>query len=197
MGRKNYAIIILAAGNSKRLGHPKQLVKWGKSTLLNNTIAAAKGVLGVDVFLSLGGHKENIIRSLSSDIDILLVDDWELGMGNTIAQSVAHVLVKKSYDAIIISVSDQPHLTSNNFDALIASHESSNSPIVVSEYISGIGPPTLFSSIHFKELTQLSDDSGAKRIIRAHKKTITYVPFPKGDFDIDTDEDLELLESLK
>ena len=194
MDKKKYALVILAAGNSNRLGHPKQLVQWEKSTLLNYVIEQAFKVPEIDLYVTLGGNKDVIRDSIPSNVNVFYNPNWNEGMGESIAFSVSQVIAIHNFDAIIISVSDQPFITTNNYLSLITQFEKGKSSIIVSKYNSGKGPPTLFSSKHFHDLMQLKGDIGANGIVQANSMELDFVLFPKGNIDIDTKEDLKNLD---
>ncbi len=73
---------------------------------------------------------------------------------------------------------------------LIAKFESGNCDIVISKYLDSKGPPSLFSSKYIKELKLLSEDEGARSIVKSNQQNLCFIDFPKGDIDIDTEEDL-------
>ena len=192
LGRHKYAILILAAGKSERLGMPKQLVKWNQSTLLNHTIAQAIRVCNSDVFVALGANQKDIRPSISSEAIILDITNWQDGMGTTISSSLSQIDVG-NYKGIILSVCDQPYISNDIFDNLMNAFENENSSIIVSQYKNGSGPPTLFAKKHYYNLLQIRGDIGAKKIIRENLNEVTFISFENGDIDIDTEEDLKNL----
>ena len=186
---KKYAIIILAAGSSSRLGLPKQLISWNQSNLLNNTIQQACLLDDADVFVTLGDKYKVIADTIPHDISTFHHPNWQEGMGSTIAFSVKQI-VDNNYDGVILSVCDQPYISKNIFEKLISTFEKGDKSIVISEYKTASGPPTFFSSIHFKELLKLSGDNGAKVIIRKNATNVGNINFNNGDIDIDTENDV-------
>ncbi|MDF1694258.1 MAG: nucleotidyltransferase family protein [Saprospiraceae bacterium] len=196
MDKLRYAIIILAAGGSRRLGHPKQMVGWESSTLLNHTIKQANQVSNSDVFVTLGDCFDEIHSSIKEKVHIIFHPEWYHGMGSTISFSVSKIQLKK-YKGVILSVCDQPYISTDNFVNLINKFESSSAKIVVSEYRNGQGPPTLFSQEIVKDLMKISGDNGAKSIIKKYKNDVVSTCFYGGEIDIDTVEDLEKLKGSK
>jgi len=193
LGKENkYAILILAAGESKRLGRPKQLVPWKGSTLLNHTIDQALAVGHSDVFVAVGSSKSMISSIVSENVTLLEISNWNEGMGTSIARSIDHIDTSY-YSAIIISVCDQPFISTSIYNDLISAYESGNSTIIISQYLNGNGPPSLFSKVHFRELKTLEGDNGAKRIVKNNLSNRDFVQFEKGYIDIDTVEDLNQL----
>ena len=99
------------------------------------------------------------------------------------------MIEKEKYDAVILSVCDQPFITEKQFRELKHTYESNDFSIVVSRYKTSKGPPTLFDQEHFEALKSLTGDEGAKEIVRKNKGNVTNISFPQGDIDIDTKED--------
>ncbi len=195
MGKHKYAILILAAGSSERLGRPKQLVKWNKTTLLNHTIDQASNVEHTDVFVALGGNQNEIRRSISERAVLLDVSNWREGIGSSIASSLMQIQIS-DYVATILSVCDQPYISTDVFKDLIIEFEKENSTIVSSNYKIDSGPPTLFDSKHYEALLKLHGDQGAKKIVLNNMEQVRFIQFQNGYIDIDTPHDLNELSSM-
>ena len=186
----NYAVIVLAAGSSSRLGQPKQLIQINEVTLLNHTIQKVKRSCVNDIYIVLGASVQQITPTLESDSSIIMNKDWELGMGKSIATAIDNIDTL-NYDGVIIVLSDQVHLEAINIDNLIEVHKSESKGIVVSKYKNGQGPPSFFSKKYFGDLLQLNDDNGAKPIVKANYTDVCFARFDNGHIDIDTPDDLE------
>lgn len=192
MDKKRYAILILAAGSSSRLGRPKQLVSFNNTNLLNHTIAEALKVDSANVYLVLGCDSQQIKKTIKSDLPVFIHSKWKQGFGSSVAFGVQQIQ-DSPYEAIIISVCDQPFLRKENFDNLLSMFEKGEKSIVISRYKNGNGPPTLFSKEFKDELLTLKGDQGAKGIVMSHKSNVGIVNFDEGDFDIDSQQDLDIL----
>jgi len=192
---KKYAILILAAGASTRLGHPKQMVNFNDQTLLNHAIREAQASEVGDIFVALGSDAALIDESVEYSVRMLHISQWNKGMGSTIAESIQKIGIK-SYDGVILSVCDQPYLSRKHFVCLAKSASADVFSIILSDYGQAKGPPSYFSSIYSEELLQLTGDQGAKSIVKKHKDRVGYIDFKKGNIDIDTREDLIHLQEF-
>lgn len=183
------AIIILAAGNSSRLGSPKQLLEVHGQKLLTHVVKQACDSKADDVYVVLGSGEEILSPLISGDdIKIVVNQDWEKGMGSSIKTGIREIQKQNSYDTVIISVCDQPFLTSEIFNQFI--NQTGNQEIIVSAYSDGnFGPPTLFRKSRFSQLLSIYDTAGAKSVIKKYEGTLGLIPFEKGDIDLDTKED--------
>jgi molybdenum cofactor cytidylyltransferase len=193
LNKTKIPIVILAAGQSKRLGRPKQLVHYQGDTLLNNTIKIAFEV-SQNVIVVLGANHEIISKELLPipELTILTNDIWVTGMASSIKLAVEFL---KKQEAILFILCDQPFLNAKILLKMIKEYKKTNLAIVACEYAGQLGVPILFNSQLFNELQLLSGESGAKSIIKNYKSSIAKVAFSKGEIDIDTETDLKRLES--
>lgn len=190
--------VLLAAGNSSRLGRPKQLLPLGNNgqTLLRHAAEAAVASESSATIVVLGEEDENgarMERELNGlPVQIVRNAMWREGMASSLRTGI-HALRswRKDVDAVVVLLCDQPHLTTDTLNALVGAHRTTQKPIVASQYEGGPGAPCLFYRSLFAELCSLSGGEGAKRVILQHGDAVALVPFPEGALDIDTPADVE------
>ncbi len=192
------AVLIIAAGASTRLGQPKQLLPFKKTTLLNYVIKECLDFQKEDVFLILGAHKDRIVDKLSPllPIEIIYNENWAEGMGTSIAKAVQY-LSNDQYDGVFIVLSDQPFFNQKILQKLATAYHRNQTSIVLSKYQTGLGPPAYFHASLFPALQSLTGDQGAKAIIQQFQDSIVTIDFPKGNIDIDQEKDLKYLEDAE
>lgn len=185
---KSIAIVILAAGSSSRLGRPKQLLTINQLPMLQKTwLAAAEVCENVSVVL---GANESTIRSVIPSADSVVNENWHSGMASSIQVGVSHALSRyPDTQAIIISVCDQPGLTSKIFTDLIHAYNYFANRIVAAAYRQTVGVPVLFDRSYFHLLQTLQGDAGAKALVNQFSSHVVSVEFSEGHFDIDTEDD--------
>jgi molybdenum cofactor cytidylyltransferase len=190
-----YGIVILAAGNSSRLGQPKQLLGYLNSTLLLNAVDQCLQLPDAVVTVVTGASQAIVEEQLAGrNVDIRYNPDWETGMASSIRSGVSELLrVSPFIDAVLIAVCDQPYLTTGVLASLVNGYLGSDKGIVASSYEGTLGTPVLFSSKYFSALLELEGQDGAKKIIRQHPADTTHIDFPLGKIDIDTAEDYSSL----
>jgi molybdenum cofactor cytidylyltransferase len=198
----NIAILILAAGNSSRMGEPKQLLPWKNTFLLNHAINTAVLLDNSKTFVVLGANYERIQSKIQrDDISIIYNANWELGLGSSIAFGVRSFMTKEhNFEGILIMLSDQPLVDFNYLKMLSSSFKPGINQIMASNYgpnTSGekLGVPALFDTYYFEELSELNQDKGAKKVISRHIENVSTLNANYLISDIDTMEDYERLYS--
>ncbi|WP_238989986.1 nucleotidyltransferase family protein [Flavobacterium sharifuzzamanii] len=184
-------IIILAAGNSSRLGKPKQLLQYKESTLLKNTISEALKVENSSVIVVTGSNHDLIEKELNlPEIQFSFNSDWENGMSSSIVKGVNQLLHQNpECEQCILAVCDQPFVTVSVFENLIVEANRTKKGIAASAYSDTLGTPVLFHKKYFQELLELKGQEGAKKLIKKYSADVVSVSFEKGNIDIDTEED--------
>jgi len=184
-------IIILAAGNSSRLGRPKQLLEYKESTLLKNTVSEALKVENSFVIVVTGSNHDLIEKELNlPEVTFAFNSDWENGMSSSIAKGIKELLLlNPDCEQCILAVCDQPFVTNAVFENLIIQANKTKKGIAASSYSETLGTPVLFHKKYFQELLELKGQEGAKKLIKKHTENVVSVLFEKGNIDIDTEED--------
>jgi len=192
-----FSILILAAGNSSRLGQPKQLIELQGETLIQRITQTALSVSD-DVLVVLGANSELIEQNLlpfAEKISTIFNPNWREGMGSSISIGT-EILAKKS-DAIVILLCDQPFVTEKILQEMLQTFAHTGFPIIACDYGNQLGVPMLFDNSIFPKLLQLKADKGARAFFNEYEGKIGIVAFQQGIFDIDTAEDLENLKKQK
>lgn len=188
-------VIILAAGESTRLGRPKQNLIYRGETLLQNAADAACACNAGPVIIVTGANEDMLIpvRSAGS-IVTTRNDNWREGIGSSVSEGMRCLLkTEKSAGGVILMLCDQPFVNSRVLASLIEKKLETGKGIVASAYESTFGPPVLFDSKYFSNLLSLSGNEGAKRLLYQFRKDLTSVDFTSGATDIDTEEDYLIL----
>lgn len=191
------AILILAAGESKRMGEPKQLLPYNDSTLLIHTIEQAAPLKYSETFIVIGAHFSDIFKSIRSQkATVIKNNNWEDGMGSSLSKGIEFIKKKDKYDRVLVTLSDLPLVTTEHYEELMALSDSSGKRIVLTNYDEVAGVPAIFDRSLFNELTILSDDEGAKPVVKKYKKEVLKMNSKTPFFDVDTKEAYQKLLKL-
>jgi molybdenum cofactor cytidylyltransferase len=189
--------VVLAAGASRRLGQPKQLLMHGRETLLERAIRLAHEAGAAPVVVVLGAYQERIREAITMNGASLTINgQWEQGIATSIHAGLGALdtVDPDARGAIILSC-DQPRLTAIHLRALVETFAVQLEPSIVSSAYAGIfGIPAAFPRLVFANLLALRGDQGARNILLQPPCPLVPVHFPGGEVDIDQPGDLTQLE---
>jgi molybdenum cofactor cytidylyltransferase len=188
--------IVLAAGASRRLGQPKQIIGFAGEALLERALRLAREAGAGPVFAVLGANFARICAAISFNDAIPVFNErWEQGMSSSIQAGLRELDVRApESEAALILACDQPRLTAEHLRALIeAFTRQGTSSIAASAYAETLGIPAVFPRMAFPDLHALVGDRGARSLLKRSPCPIVSVPFAGGEVDIDTPEDLDNL----
>jgi molybdenum cofactor cytidylyltransferase len=188
--RAKTAVMILAAGGSRRLGRPKQLLPYGGGVLLDAVLATARAVGFAQAVLVLGAAAAEVQATVdTSGFDIVLNADFGDGCSSSIAAGMA--ALHPDTDAVVLLLGDQPGVRASTVRALPAAlFGAAGAGITVCRYDDGAGHPIVFARRLFPELAALHGDKAVWKLLeqRAEDVVALGVPGPVPP-DVDTDED--------
>lgn len=186
-------MLILAAGGSTRLGKPKQLLQYQGQSFLRHTVTVGLAS-GCQTVVVLGAQAEQL-RSQVSDLPVAIVENWAWvnGISTSIKVGLEALQNQQSQilEAAIITLCDQPFISTPLIKQLIERYKVTGKRIVASQYAGIIGVPALFDLTLFPDLMLLQGDVGAKALIQRLRHEVITVSFPDGAIDIDTLQDYE------
>ena len=187
------AILILAAGNSSRMGKTKQLLPYKNATLLEWAIEQAQKSVVKNVFCVLGANKEVIEKRLTTKtVEVIYNPNYKDGLSTSIVKGI-EFLLNYNFDGVLIMLADQPHVTSEYLNSLIEASKNNPSKLIVSNYQGSVGVPAIFPKNYFNDLLDLKGDKGAKNFLLQQNNNVIKVNSSQNLLDIDTPEDYQHL----
>lgn len=188
---KTTAVLILAAGEAKRMGTPKQLLPYKNTTLLGAALEEAMQIKEAHVYVVLGAQSDSIAKAITAyDVQILEHANWKQGLGTSLAYGVKNV---QAYDRALILLADQPNITATHLQKLIEKSKEVKEGIVATEFQNMTSVPAVFTKSYYKKLMELKGDKGAKSLFSAYKSQLHTVCIPEVFKDIDQPEDYRKL----
>jgi molybdenum cofactor cytidylyltransferase len=190
--------IVLAAGASRRLGQPKQLLsdESGRAMVVRTTMQLRDAGCA-PVIVVTGAAHEDVARALEvHDVTVVYNGDWSEGMGSSIRCAMVWLdtqAVAANMDAVIIAACDMPGVSSTHLRELISAFRNEGSR-VASGYDASSGArvrgiPALFPKRDWSALRALAGDRGARELLLGTDTSI--VALTSGGFDLDTPADVE------
>jgi molybdenum cofactor cytidylyltransferase len=184
------AVLILAAGNSTRMGQSKQLLPiQGQPLLLRTAQTALSADIG-PVYVVLGARSAEHALILK-DLNLHIIQNyrWQTGIGSTVTVGLGEIIQQETPDGVMILVCDQPYLTAEQLQKLHALFQLHKNNIVASSYADTKGVPIIFPAPLFPLLLTLQPRQGAKKILQQYEDITLTIDFPEGAIDIDTPQD--------
>ncbi len=191
MQNPSTAVLILAAGASVRLGRPKQSLVINGQTLLQKIVSTTATLQSGPILLVV---KKGDSFKVSEKVMVIENPDAQLGMSSSIKCGIR--LLEEQYpdiETVIITVCDQPFITTGLLQEMIEKHQETHLPIIACQYGETVGIPVLFHKVMFEALYGLNGDKGARQLINQQIQQVGLINFPLGNIDIDTEEDYERL----
>ena len=139
--------ILLAAGGSTRFGSPKQLAIYqGKSLIRRAAETLVSSGCDLNVVV-LGAEIEASTEELQGlPISICLNENWKSGMSSSIKAGLEYLLnLEPKLDAVLITLCDQPHVTTDALQLLLSEFQANSALVVAAKYGKTIGVPAVFS----------------------------------------------------
>jgi len=185
------AAVILAAGQSERLGRAKQLLTYRGRTLLRHVVDCALEAGCDPVFVVLGARADEIKPQLENlQVELVTNEDWSEGIGSSVRTGVEAVANQRPETrAVLLLTCDQPRITPALVRQIGERFEAGGARIIACEYAGTVGVPALFDRALFPELLAVSGSIGAKPLLEAHAADVVRLPWPDGALDIDHPDD--------
>jgi molybdenum cofactor cytidylyltransferase len=183
--------ILLAAGESRRMGSPKALLRYDGQTFIER-ICHAFLAAGVDeLIVVLGARAEEIGQALPTHPRLRSVVNSRYFQGQLSSLMVGIGVLSPESEAAIVNLVDHPLITADTIKALMISFRTAPLPIIIASYQGRRGHPVLFSSQVYGEILAAPLDKGAKVVVRKDPTRVREVQLDDPGIlaDIDTPED--------
>ncbi|HLK08244.1 MAG TPA: NTP transferase domain-containing protein [Candidatus Angelobacter sp.] len=188
------AAVVLAAGMSRRMGTPKQLLRIGTETILQRTLKNVRDSNVSEIILVLGHAADDVQKAIATQgLKVVINPEYQQGMGSSLRSGLA--AVDAAAKAAIIVLADQPWVRAETLNRLIECHQERKPQIIVPTYRGFRGNPVLLDRSVFAEVQALNGDVGCRAIFGDHTEGIVKLPVddPGILLDIDSRDDLENL----
>ena len=183
--------LVLAAGGSKRLGTPKQLLPYGSATLLDHVLATARACEFDQLLCVIGGNATEIREQVDLS-EATVVENQSFGEGCSSSIAAAIQAVDPRSDMLVLMLGDQPGVTAKTVRTLIDNR--GGAKLAACAYENGRGHPLAFARGIFPELAALHGDKGVWKLLDRDPEEVVDVPIAgRIPRDVDTDEEYRAL----
>lgn len=191
----NIAIIILAAGEAKRMGHPdrhKLMALWDNEPLVRRVAQQALASTASSVTVVTGYRSQAVEDSLTGlTLSIVHNHDYAEGMGRSLATGL-HAAGIDHTDGVLVMLADMPSVTSYHLDRVMAAFRACAGRSVIRASSAGIpGHPVVLPRSLYGALRELQGDVGARDVVASSMLPVVFVEVGSAALhDIDTLDDL-------
>jgi molybdenum cofactor cytidylyltransferase len=180
--------VVLAAGESKRMGQTKQLLPWGNTTVLGQVLQNLQASSIHDI-LVISGHEAEAIEAIAQAHDLDAIRNTQYASGEMLSSlqtAVRHL--PPSTDAMLVMHADQPLVTPAIIDQLLTAYRQGHGDIIAPVYAGQRGNPVLLSRCFFEELLGQPLGSAPRDLLRRHPEAIHLVEIADESVLIDLDD---------
>jgi molybdenum cofactor cytidylyltransferase len=182
--------LVLAAGGSRRLGEPKQLLPYGSGTLLDHALETARATGFDQLIVALGGSSAQVRRKVDlSGADVVENPGFGEGCSSSIAAGLSAMDPRS--ELMVLMLGDQPGVTAASIRALVAGCDE-GTVLAACLYDDGRGHPLAFGRALFGDLRELHGDKAVWKLMDRRSDDVVDVRVPgRIPRDVDTREDYE------
>ena len=166
--------IILAAGQSKRMGQPKMLLPWGNTTVLEKVIATFKAADVEDILVVIGGDRDAVESLVGGSAQIIFNPNYAKGEMLSSVQ-VGLVGLKPGAEAALIGLGDQPQVRERSVRSVLKAYRNSGASLVVPSFQMRRGHPWLVARVHWDEILEMRSPASLRDFLNCHADEIHYV----------------------
>ncbi|HEX7802572.1 MAG TPA: nucleotidyltransferase family protein [Pseudoxanthomonas sp.] len=185
-----HVAIVLAAGGSRRLGAPKQLLKRGGETLVHRAVRLAGATRPRRLLLVVGAYAEEMRAAVADlQVEILVNDGWQEGLASSLRVAVG--ALDESASALILGC-DQPALEQSHLQRLLAGAPASVSGCAATLHGAVPGIPAVVSAAVLRGAHELHGDSGLRGSLqRLSSDSLYLLEAAELELDLDTPSEVE------
>lgn len=195
-GRPRIAALVLAGGQSRRMGEINKLLAPIDGIAMIRRVVdnvAESSVVSTTVVL---GHEAGRLREVLAGAEVEYVENPDFGGGLSTSLKAGMSVVPEGADGVIICLGDMPMVDASTLDRMIAAFDPvEGRAIVVPTRRGKRGNPVLFARRFFEEMTNVSGDVGARHLIGKHEDVAVEIEIDDDSvlMDVDTPEALAKL----
>jgi molybdenum cofactor cytidylyltransferase len=180
--------LILAAGESRRMGRDKALLAYHGRTFLETIIDNLRAARVEKITVVLGHHAEIIQGAVNlADVRVVVNHDYQRGQTSSLRTGLAAVAAD-SPEAVILCLVDHPAISSEVITKLRDCFESRRAPVLIPTYQGQRGHPVVISQSLFPEILALPAEEPANTVIRKYRNTTQFVEVADPGILIDVDD---------
>lgn len=185
--------VILAAGEGKRMGETKQLLPWGSTTVLGQTIRNLQQT-AVHNLLVITGHEAETVNKVAREADVKTLHNPDYAAGEMLSSLQTAVRqLPENITAVLVMLADQPMVKPETIDLLLEAYWQGHSDLIAPVFEGRRGNPVLIGRSYFAELLALPPGDAPRTLLHRHADKLHLVEVPTDSIlrDLDKPEQYE------
>jgi molybdenum cofactor cytidylyltransferase len=184
--------ILLAAGESRRMGYPKPLLKIDEQTFIERITESMLAVVP-RLIIVLGAHSDRVRAAIPRDGRIVIVENPNYSRGQLSSLKVGLSAILPDSSGVLVHLGDHPMVCVETFQAIADFYNQLGNQIVIARHEGYRGHPVIFDRAIFGELQSAPEEEGARHVVDADASRVAYVDLndPGINLDLDTPSDLK------
>ena len=180
--------LILAAGESSRMGTPKATLAYRGCTFLESIVETLRSG-GLERIIVVLGHRAEEIqpRVHMGATEVVINPDYRCGQTSSL-QAGLRALAADGPEAVLLCLVDHPAVSAGTVRGIVSAFRESAAPVVIPTYQGRRGHPVLIGRQLFEELLGLTGDAGADSVVRRYRPATQYVEVEDEGVVIDVDD---------
>lgn len=185
--------LVLAAGQSKRMGRPKMTLPWGNTTVIGQVVLTLARAGIPDILVVTGGARREVEKALQgTPARTIFNPDYEQGeMLSTFQLGLA--AMGDDVSAVLVTLGDQPQIEQGVVELLVEAFRRTHAPLVVPSFRNRRGHPWLLHRSLWPQALELQHPDTLRDFLHRRASMIHYLPVKTGSVlrDLDTPGDYD------
>ncbi len=185
--------VVLAAGQSSRMGRVKQLLPWGDTTVLGQTIRNLQETAVYDI-LVISGHEANKVEKVALHEGVHAIRNTQYAQDEMISSLQTAVRQLPEWVTVVLVIlADQPMVLPKVVDQLLFAYWQGKGSLIAPVFDGRRGNPVIIGRDHFAELLALTPNEAPRTLLQRHPADLHLVPVSSAAVlhDLDSPEDYE------
>ena len=171
--QRRVTAVVLSAGESQRMGKTKQLLRWGSSSVLGQTLANLQDSMVTDVVVVIG-HDAEAVSAVANEKGIETINNPDYATGEMLSSLQAAIRqLPDNRSAILVVLADQPMIEPKTIDQILVTYWQGKAGIVAPTYRGKRGNPVLIDRQFMEELLTLPSNAAPRSLLERHPESLT------------------------
>ncbi len=188
--------MILAAGESRRMGQPKLLLPFGEKTIIETIVEKVVSSRVDNTLVVLGSEREEVEEKIKNfPVQVAFNTDYPSGMLSSVLCGLR--TLPEDTQAVVVVLGDQPSVSKEVIDKIVDAYQKTGKGIVLPVFKKERGHPVIIDMKYKDEIERLNPDIGLRGTVYSHPEDILEVAVDTPNILKDIDDEADYKRELK